>query len=259
MLKVFAALVTASALWAQIDITVPPSRGPFFDVARGVAWGGSNVGGLNNAYRILPNSPDAGMCVYVTNLNPTNTHSIAMTLYGSGDQKSRGFLASSTYWTQLATWSVATVATLGTTSQFFQTAGSGQLTLNFSGNTTQAGNPDTADVYVAFANNAFACPPGAGAGAITLQTGTADIVGDGSAHSLSGIGTFASWVQFIGLPTNIAYFRVGDSTINTTRGAAVGPGAGMFLPPIAQGRYYDMTMMYYLAAVGDKISIVWAK
>lgn len=252
---VILALIGASAVLAQSDIYIG-AKGPYVDIIRSAPWSGSGPGGLNNAFQVSPPSTDSSMCLYVANNNPTSTQTATATVAITGDQRRKPYLGKTAGWSFIDSWSIS----VGASTQawrYFNTSGAATVVVSIASGSGQAGAPDTADVFAVFANSAYACPPGAGP--ITLQTGIADITGDGSAHSMSGIGTYASWVQFIGLPTNFAYFRIGDSTITTTRGGAVGPGAGMFLPPIAQGRYYDLTQIYYLAAVGDKISIMWAK
>ena len=91
----------------------------------------------------------------------------------------------------------------------------------------------------------------------------ADIAGDGAAHQItSAAGTRASWVQFVAPSTNSGIVRIGGSAITTTRGIPIAAGGGMFYPPLpadardnSSDRRYDLTTVYYLIAVGDKLSI----
>lgn len=103
--------------------------------------------------------------------------------------------------------------------------------------------------------------------ALVNVTTTADVTGDGAAHQIGVTGT-ATWVQFIALPSNTASgaVRIGDANVSASRGAAIAPGAGFMLPPIAaeprqsaEDRLYDLSKLYYFAASGDKLSIVWGR
>jgi hypothetical protein len=92
----------------------------------------------------------------------------------------------------------------------------------------------------------------------------ADITGDGNVHALAA--GSARWVQIVCASTNGAVVRVGDSAISATRGIPIAAGAGFMLPPIppaptmrAQDQYYQMGTIYYRAANGDKISVVWGR
>ncbi len=100
-----------------------------------------------------------------------------------------------------------------------------------------------------------------GTGRAIMVSG-ADIAGDGSAHVL-GTGV-ARWVQVNCAAANSAAVRLGDSNTSATRGAPMPAGGGMMLPPIpsaptyqAPDQYYDLSKIYYYAANGDKISLVW--
>ena len=97
---------------------------------------------------------------------------------------------------------------------------------------------------------------------VSLTTVT-DVTGDAGTHQLQATGT-AKWVLVIAPTTNSATVRIGDQNTSVSRGAAVAAGAGLMLPPIppsstlaAKDQVYGLSSIYYYAAVGDKLSIVW--
>lgn len=57
-----------------------------------------------------------------------------------------------------------------------------------------------------------------------------DITGTGATVHLSASGT-ARYCQLTALPTNAAGIRLGDATTTVSRGAAIAPGGGQFIPP----------------------------
>lgn len=94
----------------------------------------------------------------------------------------------------------------------------------------------------------------------------ADITGDGATHQLFSGGGSCRWVQVVAPSTNSAAVRIGDSAISATQGLTVAAGNGQMLPPltvdpresIAGLHLYDMSQLYYRAASGDKLSVIWA-
>ena len=113
----------------------------------------------------------------------------------------------------------------------------------------------------------LAYPPPAyvqNSGTVTVTT-MADITGDGATHALAAGG--ARWVQFVCPSTNSATpARVGDSAVTTSRGVPISAGGGFMLPPIPgaptmrmEDQYYQLSAIYYRAAVGDKLTVVWGK
>lgn len=100
---------------------------------------------------------------------------------------------------------------------------------------------------------------------LVVPTTLADITGDAAAHKVASSGT-ARWVQFIAASGNAAVVRVGDSNVSTTRGLPIAAGAGQMFPMLngdqrssVNQQYYDLSTIYYVAAIGDKVSIVWVK
>jgi hypothetical protein len=102
-------------------------------------------------------------------------------------------------------------------------------------------------------------------------TSSADISGDAASHPISASVKYAKWILFISLADNSTTncsssahsgcVRIGDSGVNANEGVPLAVGAGLFFPPLqaenVADRRYDLSQIYYLAAVGDKISIVW--
>ena len=97
-------------------------------------------------------------------------------------------------------------------------------------------------------------------------TSMADITGDGAAHALQSSVTTARWIQVIATTTNSAAVRLGDSNVSSTRGLPIAAGGGFMFPavPVDQREsttqhFYDLSKIYYFAAVGDKLSVAWGR
>lgn len=80
-----------------------------------------------------------------------------------------------------------------------------------------------------------------------------------------GTGT-ARWIQIICPAANSAVVRLGDVNISATQGLPIAAGGGMLYPPLpanpiirGSNQLYDLSTLYYRAASGDKVSIVWSK
>ncbi len=110
----------------------------------------------------------------------------------------------------------------------------------------------------------------AAAGFLLAQTGSVaptspvTITGDGTVHQLAVSGS-AKWVVFVAEAGNIGVARVGDSTINATKGIPLAATAGYMYPPLspnqfeqASNRLYDLRAIYYYASSGDKVTVQWA-
>lgn len=104
----------------------------------------------------------------------------------------------------------------------------------------------------------------------TVTVSITDVSGDAAVHQVASSGT-ARWIQFIAADTNSTTTctttsmagcpRIGDASISTSRGLALLPGAGMFLPQEEnnQSGNYQLTDVYYLVQTGDKIQILLGK
>lgn len=95
----------------------------------------------------------------------------------------------------------------------------------------------------------------------------ADITGTGVAVALAAgppsKNTKANWIQFTvpsnaagSAGTNSAAVRVGDSLVSATRGTQV-PLNGMMFPPISDGVYMDLTLIYAFIATNDKLQVTY--
>ncbi len=86
----------------------------------------------------------------------------------------------------------------------------------------------------------------------------ADITGNATSHPFASVSTPALWVQVVAPAANAAAVRLAGSAVSSTQGAVIAPG-GSFLLPMSQrsGLYYDLSTLYYYAASGDKVSIIW--
>lgn len=65
------------------------------------------------------------------------------------------------------------------------------------------------------------------------------------------------WVLFVGLATNAAVVRVGDSTVNATTGIPVSATGGVIPPPSVEigNHWYSLSTLYVYGSTGDKVSI----
>lgn len=101
-------------------------------------------------------------------------------------------------------------------------------------------------------------------------TSIADIAGDGTVRAV-GTSQPAYWVLFIAASTNSTTSctttvitgcpRVGDSSISTSRGAALVPGSGLFLPQLDPNpeKDYNLASLYTLVQTGDKLHVIYGK
>ena len=95
---------------------------------------------------------------------------------------------------------------------------------------------------------------------LVAVSSAADITGDGAAHTLQATKTTARWVVVIAATTNTAAVRLGGSGVSVSQGAAVAAGGGFMYPPMPNlNTQYDLSTLYYYAAVGDKLTLVWGR
>ena len=95
---------------------------------------------------------------------------------------------------------------------------------------------------------------------IVAVSSASDITGDGAAHALQATKTTARWVVVIAATTNTAAVRLGGSTVSVSQGAVVAAGGGFMYPPMPNlNTQYDLSTLYYYAAVGDKLTLVWGR
>ncbi len=99
----------------------------------------------------------------------------------------------------------------------------------------------------------------------TAPTNIPQITGDGSTHQLLTSG-LARAVQFVTPAGNAATVLIGDSTTSATSGIPLVAGAADYWPPwpdnksvLGKDSYHDLSKIYYFAAVGDKLNVVYWK
>jgi hypothetical protein len=98
--------------------------------------------------------------------------------------------------------------------------------------------------------------------ALVSITSTADIAGTGTATAISSSGG-ALWIQFVCPSTNVSSVRIGDSGVSTTDGVPCAPGGSFFMPVlpvqgVGSNHVYDLSKIFFLVQVGDKLSITRA-
>lgn len=155
-----AALLALGALPAIAQIDIPISgRNPYTVIGRGLAWGTAGPGGVNNNFVFNPVSADTTVCVYVTNNNPTNLHSVSLAVQQTGDPSVSSFTTSQNPWASVQTPQVFPISVAAHTTQgfFFRSSAAARLVLQVSGSTTAGGSPDTADVFAVMPSIASSC------------------------------------------------------------------------------------------------------
>jgi hypothetical protein len=146
-------LLCASAIFASgqaVDIRLG-SIGPYNDLVRGATWGSTGVGNSDNSYIFPPTNPQEQTCVYMSNNNPTSSHTFTITFRYSGDPKVTGYLSNNG--TQEGRWKnvqvISDTILAGSTNNYsFSSPGAAWAQVQISGSSTQTGSPDTVDIYI---------------------------------------------------------------------------------------------------------------
>lgn len=161
------ALLAAWPAVAQQEFIIN-SASNYVDLVRGAAWGA----GFNNFWTVNTISTDEGMCVSVVNNNPTSLHQFTLTVYSTLDQRISSFNAGPpTKWQTVPTFAAGgiqisgsgiapilqTTQVSGKAGLYFRTGGAARVSIQFAGSTTQAGSPDTADIFVVHNVNGSTC------------------------------------------------------------------------------------------------------
>lgn len=133
-----------SIAWSQQDITIP-GLNSYVVIGRGLAWGS----GVNNNFIFQAFNPNTQICLYITNNNPTNSHSFTVTLWQAGDPAVKSFQQFPAKWAQTVTTQIfpKTVGSVATTGIFFNVSAAALLTAQFTGSSSAGGSPDTADIF----------------------------------------------------------------------------------------------------------------
>lgn len=151
-------LALATFAFGQADV-VSSTIGPYLTLVRGANWGSAGIGNSNNAYIYTPWTTSAVSCVSIANNNPTNAHTYTINFLTTGDTNNTKYYSTPS---KQARW--ITIGTLtdsvpagGVKVYSFNTLASASAQVNISATATQAGVPDTLDIYVAQANANINC------------------------------------------------------------------------------------------------------
>jgi hypothetical protein len=127
---------------------------PYLTLGRGLNWGGSGPNTIGQSFIFNPLDPNQGFCVFVFNNNTTSSHSFTLTVAQTGDPSVRTYFGNTQRWTNVATQSSFpfTVPANSLAGINYKTTASAAIVISFSGNSTQAGSPDTADVFTVQTN-----------------------------------------------------------------------------------------------------------
>ena len=142
-----ALLLCSPIAWSQQDITIP-GLNTYTVLGRGLTWGGT-TGAVNNNFIFQVLNPNTQVCLYITNNNPSSSHSFTVALWQAGDPQVKSFQQFPAKWAQTITNQIfpKTVNAASTVGIFFNVSAAALLTAQFTGGTTQGGSPDTADLF----------------------------------------------------------------------------------------------------------------
>ncbi len=157
-LSLFFLLITSLA-FSQVDIKTN-QIGPYVTLVRNATWGTVGVGNSDNSYIYTPQSSAAITCVYLANNNPTSAHAFTIAFLTTGDPKILGYQSQTTAirnkWKTLSTTNATVNA--GLVSVFgFSSLAAASAQILISGSSTQAGSPDTMDLYIVESNTNIDC------------------------------------------------------------------------------------------------------
>jgi len=116
----------------------------YIEVGRGIPWGTT----FNRTYLLVPNSPNASLCIYVVNNNPTSAHTFTTAIFQTADGQAADFTNNQGRYNSVPLLSMpASISALQMGSGFTQATAAAKIAVKFSAASTQAGSPDTADVF----------------------------------------------------------------------------------------------------------------
>lgn len=136
-------LATAPAFAQNTDLILNP--GPnYVDAGRGVPWSA-----INRTYVLVPQNPNTSICFYVVNNNPTSSHTFTLNVFQSPDPRVADYSNNKgRYSAVTAVGTPSPVAASAVSSVFVQTTAAAAVAFSVSGAITQAGSPDTADLFL---------------------------------------------------------------------------------------------------------------
>jgi hypothetical protein len=173
-------ILGAGVLRGQIEYQIN-SINPFTDFVRGAVWGT----GVNNVWTTNTLAVDEGICLSVLNNNPTSSHTVTITVFNTLDQRATTYLNGPPFrWGQSTLVQngggtisgpnfssiPVTINAQSVTGLYVRTGGAARMSFVFSGSTTAAGSPDTADIFITHNVTGFACGVAVLPASINVQT-----------------------------------------------------------------------------------------
>lgn len=171
---------------AQTDVVVSGTN-PFLTLLKGGNWGSGAActNGpscfANNNFIWQPPTADSTVCVAITNNNPTNAHSVSLSVQQTLDPAVTFYQGFQSKWGAVPIVGVTfpvTVPAATTNAYFFKSTAAAKLALLVSGSAAAGGSPDTVDIVVAQPSTASSCASAPNATSIFAVTGA---VGAGNA------------------------------------------------------------------------------
>jgi hypothetical protein len=126
------------------DLVLNPGSS-YVDIGRGIDWGTQ----FNRTYVIVPNSPNASVCIYVVNNNPTNAHTFSVSTFQAADSQVANFSSNTGRFNSVPIVGMGASVPAGSmVSGFTQSTAAAKVAIKFTGAASQAGSPDSADVFL---------------------------------------------------------------------------------------------------------------
>src|SRR5258708_3752311 len=144
-LQILCFFAIATIARAQTDLVLNAGSS-YVDVGRSLTWGTSQV---NRAFVLTPNSPNAGVCIYVVNNNPTNSHTFTMSVLQTPDARAVDYSNNTSRYTAAnVVGNISPAAAVTMTSAYVQTTAAAKIAFVFAASAGAAGTPDTADIFM---------------------------------------------------------------------------------------------------------------
>lgn len=150
-----AILLCASLALGQTDNYISSGNvSPYLTLGRGLIWGSQGLGTVGQNFIFNPLDPNQGFCVFIFNNNPSSAHSFTLTVAQTGDPAVRSYQGNTQRWTNVPTTTVfpTSVPANSLIGINYKTTASAGIVISFTGNTTQAGSPDSADIFTVQTN-----------------------------------------------------------------------------------------------------------
>lgn len=259
--SLLAALALLTGLCFGQDVILPASSSSYQVVTNNTLWASVNANYIFN-----PSGPDSTVCVFVTNNNPTNSHSLTLALQQTGDQQVTTYANQTGKWAPVpisgATFP-AIIATTQTQSFFFRSSAAARLALIVSGGTSAGGNPDTVNINIVQPSTASFCGSAGLAGTTVIALGPTPPLSNIPAVFQSPVQTGGEGLT--GSNYNGAAYIFGFDTV--TKGVAIGalnslaeassPPAGISPSPYNNGSNFVGTL--YTTGIGQDTDTAWGQ